>query len=122
MATTKASEPPATGGGVRVGDDDYTKDAVQQQQAQVLAAPHQEDDYPVERVEAVYRKLDLRIIPGTLAHTRHIRPIMSHRVTPTATSRSASMDLFTYHIIAQPSGSSTSSAPPSAPTSGSPRP
>lgn len=23
-----------------------------------------EDDYPVERVEAVYRKIDLRIIPG----------------------------------------------------------
>lgn len=29
-----------------------------------------EDDYPVERVEAVYRKIDLRIIPGeTTTHT-----------------------------------------------------
>lgn len=65
MATTKAPEVSATGGGVSVIDDDYTKDAtVEQPHAQVLAAPHQEDDYPVERVEAVYRKLDMRIIPG----------------------------------------------------------
>ncbi|KAL2289962.1 hypothetical protein FJTKL_01240 [Diaporthe vaccinii] len=63
MATTKAPEPSATGGSVSVGDDDYTKDAVEQPHAQVLAAPHQED-YPVERVEAVYRKLDMRIIPA----------------------------------------------------------
>lgn len=27
----------------------------------------EEDDYPVERVEAVYRKIDLRIIPGESA-------------------------------------------------------
>ena len=87
MATTKVSQAPATGGGVSVGDDDYTKDAVEQPQAHVLAAPH-EEDYPVERVEAVYRKLDMRIIPGRLfAHPHHIRPIMSHRATSTSTSR-----------------------------------
>ncbi|KAI3393877.1 hypothetical protein diail_3520, partial [Diaporthe ilicicola] len=63
--TTKAPEPSATG--VGVGDDeDYTKDAVEQPHAQVLPVPggNVEDDYPVERVEAVYRKLDLRIIPA----------------------------------------------------------
>lgn len=81
MATSKASDPPATGGGIRVGGDDYTKDAVEQPQAHVLAAPHQVD-YPVERVEAVYRKLDMRIIPGMVAHPRHIRLIMSHHVVP----------------------------------------
>lgn len=63
MATTKAPEPSATVGSTSAGDDDYAKDAVEQPQAHVLAAPHQED-YPVERVEAVYRKLDMRIIPG----------------------------------------------------------
>lgn len=72
MATTKAAEPPATGGGVSVGEDDYTKDAVQQPHAQVLPAP-QDDDYPVERVEAVYRKLDMRIIPGMPAHPHQVR-------------------------------------------------
>lgn len=92
MATTKVSQAPATGGGVSVGDDGYTKDAVEQPQAHVLAASH-EEDYPVERVEAVYRKLDMRIIPGRLlAHPHHIRPIMSqtimsHHATSTSTSR-----------------------------------
>ncbi|KAJ0107014.1 vitamin h transporter 1 [Diaporthe amygdali] len=61
MATTKAPEPPATGGG-GIGDDDYTKNVVEQPHTQVLPAP--QEDYPVERVEAVYRKLDLRIIPA----------------------------------------------------------
>ncbi|KKY32969.1 putative vitamin h transporter 1 [Diaporthe ampelina] len=64
MATTKAAQPSATGGGASVGyDDDFTKDAVEQPLAQVLPAP-QHEDYPVERVEAVYRKLDMRIIPA----------------------------------------------------------
>lgn len=37
-------------------------------QAQFVTAPVAPpmEDYPVERVEAVYRKLDLRIIPGLL--------------------------------------------------------
>lgn len=29
-----------------------------------VASHAPDEDYPVERVEAVYRKLDLRIIPG----------------------------------------------------------
>ena len=62
-ATTKDPKASATGEGLSFGDDDYTKHAVEQPHAQVLAAPHHED-YPIERVEAVYRKLDLRIIPG----------------------------------------------------------
>lgn len=72
MATTKEPEPSATGVGPGEDDDDYTKDAVEQPQAQVLAAPQRDGDgdYPVERVEAVYRKLDMRIIPGKL----HSRP------------------------------------------------
>lgn len=41
---------------------------VEEQQPRALAAP--EEDYPVERVEAVYRKLDLRIIPGLTHHRR----------------------------------------------------
>jgi hypothetical protein len=61
--TTKEPQGSATGEGLSVGDDDYTKHAVEQPHAQVLAAP-QHEDYPIERVEAVYRKLDLRIIPG----------------------------------------------------------
>lgn len=118
MATTKAPEPSATGGSVSVGDDDYTKDAVEQPHAHVLAAPPQED-YPVERVEAVYRKLDMRIIPGMYA----LRPPSSHQTCCIMPHHVASVGTWTHHIItAQPSGSSTSSAPPSAPTSGSPRP
>lgn len=31
-----------------------------------VSVPDDEEDYPIERVEAVYRKLDLRIIPGLL--------------------------------------------------------
>lgn len=27
-----------------------------------------DDEYPIERIEAVYRKLDLRIIPGKQPH------------------------------------------------------
>lgn len=80
MATTKATEPPATGGSASAGDDDYTKDAVQQPQAHAVAAPHHED-YPVERVEAVYRKLDMRIIPGmSAARPHHAGPVVSCRV------------------------------------------
>ncbi|KAL1865051.1 hypothetical protein Daus18300_007398 [Diaporthe australafricana] len=65
MATTKDLESSTTGVGVG-DDDDYTKDAVEQPQAQVLPARQSEGDgdYPVERVEAVYRKLDMRIIPA----------------------------------------------------------
>lgn len=37
-----------------------------EQQSRAFATP--DDDYPVERVEAVYRKLDLRIIPGLSIH------------------------------------------------------
>lgn len=75
MATTKAPEPPATDGG-GIGDDDYTKNVVEQPHTQVLPAP--QEDYPVERVEAVYRKLDMRIIPGIFTHMCHT---MSHCVT-----------------------------------------
>lgn len=99
MATTKVSGPSATGGGVSVGDDDYTKDAVEQPQSHVLAAPH-EEDYPVERVEAVYRKLDMRIIPGRLfARPHHIRPIISQHVTCASTSRPSVMDSLTHRTI-----------------------
>lgn len=62
--TTKTPEASATAESPSVGDDEYTKHAVEQPHAQALTAP-QHEDYPVERVEAVYRKLDLRIIPGT---------------------------------------------------------
>lgn len=67
MATTKPPEASATVDRTSAGDDEYTKNAVEQPHAQVLAAPQHEEDYPVERVEAVYRKLDLRIIPGMFA-------------------------------------------------------
>lgn len=34
-----------------------------------------DEDYPIERVEAVYRKIDLRIIPGWLhTHTHSLTP------------------------------------------------
>lgn len=39
---------------------DVRKDAEQYPQT-VIETDH---DYPIERVEAVYRKLDMRIIPG----------------------------------------------------------
>lgn len=53
-----------------MGDDkppepvESTSHDVEQQQPSRAAATLEEEDYPVERVEAVYRKLDLRIIPG----------------------------------------------------------
>lgn len=71
-----------------------------------VADDDDDDDYTVERVEAVYRKLDLRIIPGVL-------PIFAletqclHILTP---------------LIPQPSGFCTSYALPSAPTSALRRP
>lgn len=73
MATTKPPEASATVDRTSVGDDEYTKNAVEQQpHAQVLAAPQHEEDYPVERVEAVYRKLDLRIIPGMFTRVSRV--------------------------------------------------
>lgn len=65
----------------------------------------EEEDYPVERVEAVYKKLDLRIIPGLIDHAQHFKVFPRFLTT-----------------AKQPSGSSTSCAAPSAPTSASPRP
>lgn len=50
------------------------------QPSRAIATP--DEDYPVERVEAVYRKLDLRIIPGLppIPPERHApRPIASAR-------------------------------------------
>lgn len=113
MATTKPPEASATVDRTSAGDDEYTKNAVEQPHAQVLAAPqHEHEDYPVERVEAVYRKLDLRIIPGMFTPVSCIAA--DHSLMGLLGSPSLTM--------AQPSGSSTSSAPPSDPTSVSPRP
>lgn len=44
-----------------------------EQPQQVLATP--EGDYPVERVEAVYRKLDRRIIPGLTPNTHPLSSV-----------------------------------------------
>lgn len=71
-------------------------------------------DDPIERVEAVYRKLDLRIIPGLLTPPSSLLP-------PSAAYLTSKTDQ-TLKPRIQPSGSCTSSAPPSAPTSASRRP
>lgn len=58
----RAPESPPTG----EGDDKKVYTAKESghdgDQPQFITTPG--EDYPVERVEAVYRKLDLRIIPG----------------------------------------------------------
>lgn len=69
----------------------------------------QEDDYPVERVEAVYRKIDLRIIPG-----KYCSSTDNSTMPPPSHTANAPRP--------QPFGSFTSSAPPSVPTSASRRP
>lgn len=55
--TTQAneSESPTT-----MGDDSKSSG----QGPQVVTETGEDEDYPIERVDAVYRKLDLRIIPG----------------------------------------------------------
>lgn len=61
----RADESPAI-----AGDDKLPLELGSQQHVQAqpnfpgVASRAPEEDYPVERVEAVYRKLDLRIIPG----------------------------------------------------------
>lgn len=92
-----------------VGDDKLPIEADAQQDIRgpfrfpnaAYSAPAPEEDYPVERVEAVYRRLDLRIIPGWL----HLAP------APRANESAADLE------SPQLSGSSTFSVPPFAPTS-----
>lgn len=58
-----------------VGDDktpikvDAQQDIQGQSKLPNAATRAAEEDYPVERVEAVYRQLDLRIIPGWLLYS-----------------------------------------------------
>lgn len=65
------------------GDDLETQHSQQQQQlgqqpqATSLGA---DEDYPVERVEAVYRKLDLRIIPGLPFPFQSLAPTSSSKL------------------------------------------
>lgn len=44
---------------------DGSQDVEQYRQVTIVT----DHDYPIERVEAVYRKLDLRIIPGRTARS-----------------------------------------------------
>lgn len=74
---------------------------------EVGTAPGSPAEYDIERIEKVYRKLDLRIIPGKTE-----MPLPSGlREAPAPDSPRQ-----------QPSGSSTFSAPPSAPISAWRRP
>ncbi|KAF3761168.1 MFS general substrate transporter [Cryphonectria parasitica EP155] len=58
----RVTGPPARGDNKYPAE--YTSDDPEQQQQQVVDPSAAGQDYPVERVEAVYRKLDLRIIPA----------------------------------------------------------
>lgn len=70
---------------IQTTGDDLEPQHIQQQQQQVgqqsqATSLGADEDYPVERVEAVYRKLDYRIIPGLPLPFQSLAPTNPHEL------------------------------------------